>query len=63
MNREYKGKNAFPYFEKIRPEELDVILITQYSLYRIILIIASTSIIVELYPTSSRTTTSNARYL
>ena len=62
MNREYKGKNAFPYFEKIRPEELDVILITQYSI-ELILMVASTSITVEPYPTSSRTTTSNGRYL
>jgi len=30
MNRSHKGKNALPYFEKIRPEELDMILITQY---------------------------------
>lgn len=29
MNKQHKGKNALPYFEKINPDELDLILITQ----------------------------------
>ena len=32
MNRSHKGKNALPYFEIIKPEELDMILITQYDI-------------------------------
>lgn len=50
MNRQHRGKNALPYFEKIKPEELDLILITQYryGLY----CKASTWTIVGLSPTS-----------
>ena len=29
MNKSHKGKSALPYFEKIVPEEIDLILITQ----------------------------------
>ena len=32
MNKNNKGKNAIPYFEKINPKDLDLILITHFHL-------------------------------